>query len=130
MQKRLPKSTSTKRFNNKKLAEAASQAGVLSENFEVFQNAGYKGLYGGLGIPDIKERKQIDQREELLDHMGHVELAANDFRITQTEERLRRGEGMGQTSAIETHHEVGIKVRKAIEEIGGTMPEDLAPEPS
>lgn len=116
--------------NNKKLAEAASQAGVLSENFGIFQNAGYKGLYGGLGVADIKEKKQIDQREELLDRMGRAELAANDFRITQTEERLQREETSGQTEAIETHHEVGKKVRKAIEDIGGTMPENLAAEPS
>lgn len=116
--------------NNKKLAEAASQAGVLPRNFGVFQNAGYKGMYGGLGVTDIKERKQIDQREDLLDRMGRAELAANDFRITQTEERLRKEGTIGQGQAMQTHQEVGKRVRKAIEEIGGTMPEDLAPEPS
>src|SRR5258708_1260208 len=116
--------------NNKGLAQAASQAGVLSQNFGIFQNAGYKGLYGELGVLDIKERKQIDQREDLLDRMGRAELAANDFRITQTEERLRKEGIIGQTNAMEVHHEVGKKVRKAIEDIGGTMPEDLAPEPS
>jgi DNA-damage-inducible protein D len=116
--------------NNKALASAASHAGVLSQNFGVFQNVGYKGLYGGLGVPDIKERKQIDQREDLLDRMGRAELAANDFRITQTEERLRKEGIIGQTKAMDVHHEVGKKVRKAIEDIGGTMPEDLAPEPS
>ncbi len=116
--------------NNKGLAQAASQAGVLSQNFGIFQNAGYKGLYGGLGVLDIKERKQIDQREDLLDRMGRAELAANDFRITQTEERLHKEGIIGQTTAMEVHHEVGKKVRKAIEDIGGTMPEDLAPEPS
>jgi DNA-damage-inducible protein D len=116
--------------NNKKLAEVASQAGVLSENFGIFQNAGYKGLYGGLGVVEIKKKKQVDQREELLDRMGRAELAANDFRITQTEERLQREGTSGQTEAIETHHKVGKKVRKAIEDIGGTMPENLAAEPS
>ncbi len=116
--------------NNKGLAQAASQAGVLSQNFGIFQNAGYKGLYGELGVSDIKERKQIDQREDLLDRMGRAELAANDFRITQTEERLHKEGTIGQTNAMEVHHEVGKKVRKAIEDIGGTMPEDLAPEPS
>ncbi len=116
--------------NNKKLAQAAAQAGVLSPSFGLFQNAGYKGLYGGLGVADIKQRKQIDQREELLDRMGRAELAANDFRITQTEERLQREGAIGQPKAIETHHEIGKTVRKAIEEIGGTMPENLAPEPS
>lgn len=116
--------------NNKALAQAALQAGVLSQNFGVFQNAGYKGLYGELGVADIKEGKQIDQREDLLDRMGRAELAANDFRITQTEERLRREGIIGQTNAMDVHHEVGKKVRNAIQDIGGTMPEDLAPEPS
>jgi DNA-damage-inducible protein D len=116
--------------NNMALAQAASQAGVLSQNFGVFQNAGYKGLYGELGVVDIKERKQIDQREDLLDRMGRAELAANDFRITQTEDRLRKEGIIGQTNAMDVHQEVGKKVRKAIEDIGGTMPEDLAPEPS
>jgi len=116
--------------NNRKLAQAAAQAGVLSPSFGMFQDAGYKGLYGGLGVADIKERKQIDQREELLDRMGRAELAANDFRITQTEERLRREGATSQEKAIETHHEVGKTVRKAIEEIGGTMPENLPPEQS
>jgi DNA-damage-inducible protein D len=112
--------------NNKALAQAASQAGVLSQNFGVFQNAGYKGLYGELGVADIKERKQIKQREDLLDRMGRAELAANDFRITQTEERLCKEGTIGQTNAMDVHHEVGKKVK----DIGGTMPEDLAPEPS
>jgi DNA-damage-inducible protein D len=116
--------------NNKKLAQAASEAGVLSPNFGLFQEAGYKGLYGGLGVADIKKHKQIDPREDLLDRMGRAELAANDFRITQTEERLRREGAIGQVKAIQAHHEVGKTVRKAIEEIGGTMPEELAPEPS
>jgi DNA-damage-inducible protein D len=116
--------------SNKSLVQAASQAGVLSQNFGVFQNVGYKGLYGGLGVADIKERKQINQREDLLDRMRRAELAANDFRITQTEERLRKEGTIGQANAMEVHHEVGKKVRKAIEDIGGTMPEDLAPEPS
>ncbi len=116
--------------NNKALAQAASQAGVLSQNFGVFQNAGYKGLYNELSVADIKERKQIDQREDLLDRMGRAELAANDFRITQTEDRLRKEGTIGQSNAMDVHHEVGKKVRNAIEDIGGTMPEDLAPEPS
>jgi DNA-damage-inducible protein D len=116
--------------NNKALAQAASQAGVLTQNFGVFQNAGYKGLYGELGVADIKEYKQINQREDLLDRMGRAELAANDFRITQTEERLRKEGTIGQTNAMDVHHEVGKKVRKAIDDIGGTMPEELAPEPS
>ncbi len=116
--------------HNKMLAQAASEAGVLSRSFGVFQNAGYKGLYGGLGVTDIKEHKRIGQREELLDRMGRAELAANDFRITQTEELLKKAEISEQTKAIEAHQEVGKKVRKAIADIGGTMPENLPAEPS
>ena len=116
--------------NNLKLEEAAHQAGVLSRSFGEFHNAGYRGLYGGLSAQDIKARKRLDQREDILDHMGRAELAANDFRITQTEERLRKERVIGQAAAISTHNEVGRKVRSAIEDIGGTMPEELPSEPS
>ncbi len=116
--------------NNLKLAEAAHQAGVLSRSFGEFQNAGYQGLYGGLDVEGIKARKGLGKGEEVLDHMGRAELAANDFRITQTEEKLRRERIIGQARAIATHHEVGQRVREAIQEIGGTMPELLPPEPS
>ena len=116
--------------NNKKLAEAAHDAGVLSRSFGEFQNAGYRGLYGGLDAEGIKARKGLAKKEEILDRMGRAELAANDFRITQTEAKLRNEQLVGQARAIATHHEVGRKVREAIEEIGGTMPEDLAAEPS
>lgn len=116
--------------DNKALASAAYASGVLSQNFGTFQNAGYKGLYGGLDVGNIKVRKDIPQREDLLDRMGRAELAANDFRITQTEERLRKEGTIGESSAMTVHHEVGQKVRKAIADIGGTMPEDLPPEPS
>lgn len=116
--------------NNKALASAAYASGVLSQNFGTFQNAGYKGLYGGLDVVSIKEHKGISQREDVLDRMGRAELAANDFRITQTEGRLRKEGIIGQSAAMDVHHEVGKKVRKAIDDIGGTMPEDLKPEPS
>lgn len=116
--------------NNKKLAEAARDAGVLSRHFGVFQNAGYRGLYGGLDVEQIKAHKGITPKEDLLDRSGRAELAANDFRITQTEERLRKEGILGQTKAMQTHHEVGRTVRKAIAEIGGTMPEDLPAEHS
>jgi DNA-damage-inducible protein D len=116
--------------NNLKLAEAAHRAGVLSRSFGEFQNAGYEGLYGGLDVEGIKARKGLGKGEEMLDHMGRAELAANDFRITQTEEKLRRERIVGQSRAIATHHEVGQRVREAIQEIGGAMPEDLPPEPS
>lgn len=116
--------------NNKKLAEAARDAGVLSRHFGVFQNAGYRGLYGDLDVEQIKVRKGITPQEDLLDRSGRAELAANDFRITQTEERLRKEGIIGQTKAMQTHQEVGHTVRKAIAEIGGTMPEDLPAEHS
>ena len=116
--------------NNRKLAEAAQQAGVLSHSFGEFQNAGYRGLYGGLDVDGIKAQKGLGRNEEVLDRMGREELAANDFRITQTEGKLRNERIIGQSRAIQTHHEVGKKVREAIEEIGGIMPEDLPPEPS
>jgi DNA-damage-inducible protein D len=116
--------------NNLKLAEAAHQAGVLSRSFGEFQNAGYQGLYGGLDVEGIKAKKKLSKSDEILDHMGRAELAANDFRITQTEEKLRREQIVGQASAIATHHEVGQRVREAIQEIGGAMPEDLPTEPS
>ena len=116
--------------NNRRLAEAAQQAGVLPRSFGEFQNAGYRGLYGGLDVNGIRAQKGLGRNEEVLDRMGREELAANDFRITQTEGKLRNERIVGQSSAIQTHHEVGKKVREAIEEIGGIMPEDLPPEPS
>ncbi|MGH2510518.1 MAG: hypothetical protein ACRDHZ_24345, partial [Ktedonobacteraceae bacterium] len=85
---------------------------------------------GGLGVAEIKEHKRIEPREELLDRMGRAELAANDFRITQTEELLKKAKINEQTQAITAHHEVGKKVRTAIADIGGTMPENLPAEPS
>ncbi len=116
--------------DNRKLADAAAQAGVLSRSFGAFQNAGYHGLYSGRDVATLKEQKGIAADEDILDRMGRAELAANDFRITQTEEKLRKEGVIGQTAAMETHYEVGRTVRKAIEEIGGTMPEDLPAEPS
>ena len=115
---------------NKRLAEAAHNAGVLSRNFGAFQNAGYRGLYNELNVEDIKNRKGIGQKEELLDRMGWSELAANDLRAALTEERLKKDGIVGQARASETHHEVGYKIRKAIADIGATMPEDLPAEPS
>lgn len=116
--------------NNKKLAEAAHGAGVLSRSFGLFQTAGYQGLYGGLDVEQIKAVKGVGPREDLLDRMGRAELAANDFRVTLTEERLRKDGIIGQTAAIETHRAVGKTVRRAIEETGVRMPEELPVEPS
>ncbi len=112
--------------HNKQLVEAAQQAGVETHlDFAVFQNHGYKGLYGGLDAKGIHARKGLKKSHQILDHMGSTELAANLFRATQAEEKLRRDDVQGKANANRTHFDVGAKVRKTIEELGGTMPEDL-----
>ena len=112
--------------HNKSLAEAAQKAGVIkSYDFAIFQNYGYQGLYGGLGAKEIHARKGLKESEQILDHMGSTELAANLFRATQTDEKLRRENIRGKEKANQTHYEVGRKVRQTIAELGGTMPEDL-----
>ncbi len=112
--------------HNKQLVETAQQAGVETNlDFAVFQNHGYKGLYGGLDAKGIHKHKNLKKTHKILDHMGSTELAANLFRATQTEEKLRRENIQGKNKANTTHYEVGSKVRKTIEELGGTMPEDL-----
>jgi len=112
--------------HNKSLAEAAQQAGVeTSQDFAIFQNHGYQGLYGGLGQKEIHTRKGLRKSQRILDHMGSTELAANLFRATQTDEKLRRDRIMGKSKANATHFEVGRKVRQTIKDLGGTMPEDL-----
>lgn len=112
--------------HNKKLVDAAKDAGVETNiEYAIFQNYGYMGLYGGLKAKDIHDRKGLKNSQHILDHMGSTELAANLFRATQTEDKLRRDNIKGKNSANNTHYEVGAKVRKTIEELGGTMPEDL-----
>lgn len=112
--------------HNKSLAEAAQKAGVQKGmDYAIFQNKGYQGLYGGLGAKDIHKRKKLEKKEKILDHMGSTELAANLFRATQTDEKLRREEIRGKEKANHTHYEVGKKVRETIKELGGTMPEEL-----
>ena len=112
--------------HNKHLADAASNAGVKEpRDYAIFQNYGYKGLYGGLSRQDIHERKGLKKSQDILDHMGSTELAANLFRATQTEEKLRRENIKGKFKANQTHYEVGKKVRETIKELGGTMPEDM-----
>ena len=112
--------------HNKSLVEAAQQAGVgTPREFAIFQNRGYQGLYGGLGQSDIHKRKGLNKSQKILDHMGSEELAANLFRATQTDAKLRRENIQGKDAANETHFEVGSKVRQTIKELGGTMPEDL-----
>jgi DNA-damage-inducible protein D len=112
--------------HNKHLAEAARGAGVIEPiDYAIFQNHGYMGLYGGLDAKGIHKRKGLKKSESILDHMGSTELAANLFRATQTEEKLKRERIKGKQKANQTHFEVGKKVRKTIREIGGTMPENL-----
>lgn len=111
---------------NQMLLEAAHNAGVITnQEYAEFQNAGYMGLYGGLTVDDIHERKKLKDKEKILDFMGSTELIANLFRISQTEEKLKKDKIHNCSKATSTHYEVGAKVRKAIEDIGGTMPEDL-----
>ena len=119
------------REHNKNLAEAAKDAGVEThQEYAVFQNYGYMGLYGGMKANDIHKVKGLKPSDKILDHMGSTELAANLFRATQTEEKLRREKIQGKENANKTHFEVGKKVRQTIKELGGTMPEDLPTEDS
>ncbi len=112
--------------NNKALVAVAKQSGVkTSLDYAMFQDHGYKGLYGGMKMKEIHARKGLKKSQKILDHMGSTELAANLFRATQTEEKLRRGNVKSKTVANRTHHEIGQKVRKTIQELGGTMPENL-----
>ncbi|MBI3902141.1 MAG: DNA damage-inducible protein D [Nitrosomonadales bacterium] len=112
--------------HNKQLAAAAKDAGVDTPlDYAIFQDHGYKGLYGGMGAKDIHARKGLKKSEKILDHMGSTELAANLFRATQAEEKLKRDNISGKQRANQAHFEVGQKVRQTIQELGGTMPENL-----
>lgn len=112
--------------HNKFLAAAAKDAGVISnQDYGTFQNYGYMGLYGGLKAKDIQQRKGLKKSQHILDHMGYEELAANLFRATQTEAKLKREHIQGKEAANQAHMDVGAKVRRTIKELGGTMPEDL-----
>ncbi len=117
--------------HNSHLASAAKDAGVIdSKDYAIFQNYGYKGLYGGMSAKEIHSKKGLKKSQKILDHMGSTELAANLFRATQTEEKLRRENITGKERANMTHYEVGAKVRQTIKELGGTMPENLPTEES
>jgi DNA-damage-inducible protein D len=114
------------RLHNTQLAGAARDAGVVEPiDYAIFQNHGYMGLYGGLTQGDIHRHKGLKKSQRILDHMGSTELAANLFRATQAEEKLRRDAVKGKDAANRTHREVGAKVRQTIKELGGTMPEQL-----
>ena len=111
---------------NQMLLEVAHNSGVITnQEYAEFQNAGYMGLYGGLTVEDIHTKKNLKENEKILDFMGSEELAANLFRITQTEAKLKRENVKTKQKANQTHYTVGTTVRKAIKDIGGTMPEDL-----
>lgn len=111
---------------NQLLAETARKAGVITnEEFAIFQNAGYMGLYGGMTVDEIHKKKGLAVGQKILDYMGNTELAANLFRISQTDEKLRKDKVSDANTATAVHHAVGKEVREAIEKIGGTMPEDL-----
>ncbi len=111
----------------KALSGAAREAGVQNRMFGVFHDAGYKGLYGGLGNDAIKTRKEVPAKEQLLDRMNATELAANQFRMTQTRDKLAREGVRNQAQAIQTHEKVGKEVRDAIKRIGGALPERIPP---
>lgn len=124
-QKRLAIRNEMKRHNIA-LADAAHNAGVIDpRDYAIFQNKGYQGLYGGLGVKEIHACKGLKKSQKILDHMGSTELAANLFRATQTEEKLRRENIQGKAAANQAHYDVGRKVRQTIKELGGTMPENL-----
>jgi DNA-damage-inducible protein D len=113
-------------LNNRQLAQTALHAGVIpARDFAIFQDFGYKGLYGGLDARDIHTRKGLRPKEKILDYMGSTELAANLFRSTQAEEQIRIQKIQEKTQANNVHNQVDKKVRQTIQELGGTMPEDL-----
>ena len=114
------------RRHNAQLADAAKGAGVVeARDYAIFQNHGYMGLYGGMTAADIHKKKGLKKSQKILDHMGSAELAANYFRATQAEQKLRREHIVGKEAANLAHRQVGAKVRQTIKELGGTMPEDL-----
>lgn len=114
------------KVHNQRLAGTAKGAGVIEpKDYAIFQNHGYMGLYGGLTAQDIHRRKGLKKNQLILDHMGSTELAANLFRATQTEEKIRKEKIIGKENANRTHEEVGKKIRQTIKELGGTPPENL-----
>ncbi len=114
------------KVHNVRLAGVAKEAGVITPiDYAIFQDHGYRGLYGGLGAQDIHAKKDLKKGQQILDHMGSTELAANLFRATQTESKIKREQIKGKSKANQTHYEVGQKVRQTIKELGGTMPEHL-----
>ena len=114
------------KIRNRNLAAAAKRAGVTDgRDYAIFQNHGYQGLYGGLSMQDIHRRKGLKKSQQILDHMGGSELAANLFRATQAHDKIRREGITSKERANAAHHEIGVEVRKTIRRMGGTMPENL-----
>ena len=111
------------RKGNYSLNQTAKNAGV--KNFDKFHNAGYKGLYNGETADDIAKRKGLRYREDILDNMGSDELIANLFRISQTEQKLKKDNIQTETEANKTHYNIGKNIREVIAKNGGTMPEEL-----
>ena len=111
------------RKGNYSLNQTAKNAGV--KNFDKFHNSGYKGLYNGETADDIAKRKGLRYREDILDNMGSEEFAANLFRITQTESKLKRDNISTEKEANKTHYNIGKNIREVIAKNGGTMPENL-----
>lgn len=111
---------------NQLLAEAAHNAGVITdEEFAIFQNAGYMGLYGGLTVADIHSKKHLKEKDKILDFMGSTELIANLFRISQTEEKLKIDQASTATQANDIHYKIAEKIRIAMIDMGTTLPENL-----
>lgn len=111
----------------KALSSAAQSVGVQSKMFGIFHDAGYKGLYGGLGRNAIKAKKAIPEKENLMDRMNATELAANQFRMTQARDKLSRENIRSQQQAIQIHEQVGKEIRATIKRIGGDLPEQIPP---
>jgi DNA-damage-inducible protein D len=110
---------------NQMLAESAHNAGVISnDEYATFQNAGYMGLYGGLKVDDIHKKKGLQKQDRILDFMSSTELIANLFRISQTDDKLKKDKAATADAANEIHFIVGKEVRGTIERVGGTMPEN------
>ena len=108
---------------NYSLNQTAKNAGV--KNFDKFHNSGYKGLYNGETANDIAKRKRLRYREDILDNMCSDELIANLFRISQTEQKLKKENIKEENSANKTHYKVGKEIRNTIKRLSGTLPEDL-----
>jgi DNA-damage-inducible protein D len=108
--------------HEKSLAAVASEAGV--SEFGLFQNAGYRGMYN-MNLNALRIRKGVPSGRSPLDYMDRTELAANLFRVTQTEETIKNRKVYGQKELERTAMNVGKEVRATMEKLSGIKPEDL-----